>query len=138
MKRSQVIWFLIFSSNILFKWCFIQAIFFVDFMTTSNTKYPKNFIKIDKIIWILSEFSLNDLFYKKNSKINTKNARDLLLSSNIYFGCTGKVSYNVNMAHTKYKRTEPTPIVVWKNRNILRKSVLIFWFVLVKRSYNDV
>lgn len=87
---------------------------------------------------MLSDFSQNDLCYANFLKINTNFTTDSLLSSNIYFGCTGKVSYNVNMAHTKYKRTEPTPIVVWKNRNILRKSDLIFLFVSVKRSYNDV
>lgn len=42
------------------------------------------------------------------------------------------------MAHTKYKRTEPTPIVVWKNRNNLRKIDLIFLVVSQKRYYNNV
>lgn len=111
-------------------------------MTTSNAKYPKigqKSIKSSKwygAFWKNVRYYAN--FLENQYEFWWETGRFVIEYLFWLFNVQSKFHTNVNMAHTKSKRTEPTPIVVWKNWNILRKSVLIFWLVFVKRSYNDV
>lgn len=122
-------------------------------MTTSNAKYPKIGPKIDKNPWkcgriFFEKLSKNQKCHEMPEEImkmtaicqrkRRKMLRIMYVNGVLCVTRHTKFQYNINMAHTKSKWTEPTPIVVWKNSKKIDKIALIFYLLWIERSYNRV